>query len=92
MNNHQARDKALDYVVNMLGLQNSKTIGCLQDPIVPDTFMIAVEIQHTKRRAERFAIFISRGEVADDGMLMEDFFKNGGVLDEPDKPKKRKSP
>ena len=92
MNHVQAREKALDYVVNMMDWQNSPVIGCLPDPVVPDTFLVAVEIQRTKRRTERFAIFISRGQIVDDGMLMEDFFKNGGVLDEPKKPEKRKSP
>ncbi len=90
MNNHQARDKAIDYVRNMMGWQNSETIGCLQDPIVPDTFLVAVEIQRSKRRTERFAILISHGEIADDGFLMEDYLRNGGVLDKPDKPQRRK--
>lgn len=92
MNNRQARDKALEYVRDMMGWQESKTIGCLQDPIVPDTFLVAVEIMHSERGKMCFAILISRGEVADDGFLMEDFFKNGGILDEPEQPKKRKRP
>lgn len=92
MNNVQAREKALDYVVNMLGWKESRVLGSLQDPIVPDTFLVAVEIIHSERGKMQFAILISHGEVADDGFLMEDFFKNGGVLDEPEQPTKRKRP
>lgn len=92
MNHRQAREAALSYVVNSMGWQNSKTIGCLKDTLFPDTYLVAVEIQRTKRRKERFAILISYGEVVDDGMLMEDFIKNGGILDESEKPEKRKSP
>lgn len=92
MNHVQAREKALDYVVNMMGWKESRVLGCLQDPIVPDTFLVAVEIMHNERGKMRFAILISRGEVTDDGFLMEDFFKNSGVLDEPEQPRKRKRP
>lgn len=92
MNNAEAREKALDYVVNSMGWKECRTIGCLPDPIVPDTFLVAVEIMHSERGKMRFAILISYGEIADDGFLMEDFFRNGGILDESEKPKKRKSP
>ena len=90
MNHAQAREKALDYVANMMGWKDSRVLGSLQDPIVPDTYLVAVEIIHSERGKMRFAIFISLGQVADDGILMEDYFKNGGVLDEPETPKKRK--
>jgi len=92
MNKTQAREMALNYVRDDMGWKDSKTIGCLPDPIVQDTFLVAVEIQRTKRRKERFAILISYGEVADDGFLMSDFVRNGGVLDEQDRPKKRRCP
>ncbi len=92
MNHVQAREAALEYIVNMMGWKESRVLGCLQDPIVPDTFLVAVEIIHSEQGKMQFAILISHGEVADDGFLMEDFFHNGGVLDEADKPKKRKRP
>ncbi len=92
MNHVQARTKALDYVVNMMGWKVSRVLGCLQDPIVPDTFLVAVEILHSEQGKMRFAILISHGEVTDDGFLMEDFFRNGGILDETELPKKRKRP
>ncbi len=82
MSNQEVRDIAVQYAVRELGWSaDTRAIGCLPDPKVEGTFMVAVEGDVDEKKCARMALLVCNGQVTSETDI-SDFVSNGGVLDE----------
>lgn len=85
--NEEARAVAVRYAVDDLGWDpNTKAIGCLPDPKVEGTFLVAIQGDVEGTKGVRIALLVCNGRVTNE-TEMPDFFANGGKLDETEKVK-----
>ena len=83
MSNQEVRDTAAQYAVRELGWSaDTRAIGCLPDPKVEGTFMVAVEGDVDEKKCARMALLVCNGQVTSETDI-SDFVSNGGVLDDP---------
>jgi len=82
MSNQEVRDVAVQYAVRELGWSaDTRAIGCLPDPKVEGTFLVAIEGDVEGTKGVRMALLVCNGQVTSETDI-SDFVSNGGVLDE----------